>query len=134
MVPELMVSNFKESLSFYTEILGFKVAFSRKNPNFAYLELEGAQVMLEEVYDDYWETGELTRPFGRGVNFQITLKNIEEIYSRLVEIKHPFYRDKKESWYRENDILTGQKEFLIQDPDGYLLRFAQHTRDKPINE
>ncbi|HFQ4989843.1 TPA: VOC family protein, partial [Vibrio vulnificus] len=25
----------------------------------------------------------------------------------------------------------GQKEFLIQDPDGYLLRFSQYLGEKP---
>ena len=26
--------------------------------------------------------------------------------------------------YRENDEIIVQKEFLVQDPDGYLLRFT----------
>ncbi|HAT7741725.1 TPA: VOC family protein, partial [Vibrio vulnificus] len=27
--------------------------------------------------------------------------------------------------------LSGQKEFLVQDPDGYLLRFSQYLGEKP---
>lgn len=38
MVPELTVTDFEGSLSFYTDILGFKIRNQRENPNFAYLE------------------------------------------------------------------------------------------------
>ncbi|WP_407081066.1 VOC family protein [Halomonas faecis] len=40
MVPELSVSDFSSSLSFYCDLLGFKVRSQRKNPGFACLELE----------------------------------------------------------------------------------------------
>ena len=33
--------------------------------------------------------------------------------------------DIEENWYRHDDKMLGNKEFLIQDPDGYLLRFTQ---------
>ena len=32
----------------------------------------------------------------------------------------------QENWYRADKVVIGQKEFLIMDPDGYLLRFAEH--------
>ncbi len=47
MVPELSVSNFTTSLRFYCETLGFKIRNQRDNPDFAYLELERVQIMLE---------------------------------------------------------------------------------------
>ena len=31
----------------------------------------------------------------------------------------------EEKWYRKNDKEVGHKQFLVQDPDGYLLRFFQ---------
>ena len=33
--------------------------------------------------------------------------------------------DIEENWYRQDDKLLGNREFLIQDPDGYLLRFFE---------
>jgi hypothetical protein len=40
----------------------------------------------------------------------------------------------EEKWYRVNDQETGNKQFLVQDPDGYLLRFFEDLgikREKP---
>jgi hypothetical protein len=36
----------------------------------------------------------------------------------------------QENWYRVDDKLVGQKEFLIMDLDGYLLRFIQEVGEK----
>jgi len=33
-----------------------------------------------------------------------------------------------------NDILRGQRNFLVLDPDGYLLRFAQKLGTKSVEE
>ena len=57
LVPELTVFDFKKSLEFYTEILGFKLMFTREN--FAYLDQEGVQIMLEQFHQDGWNTGTL---------------------------------------------------------------------------
>ena len=40
--------------------------------------------------------------------------------------------DIEENWYRQDGKLLGNKEFLIQDPDGYLLRFFQDLGEKNI--
>jgi lactoylglutathione lyase len=36
-------------------------------------------------------------------------------------------------WYRHDDIEHGQTQFLVQDPDGYLLRFMQDLGQRPVN-
>jgi len=41
------------------------------------------------------------------------------------------YRELKESWYDTGGVLSGQKEILVQDPDGYLLRFTQYLGENP---
>ena len=123
LVPELDVADFEQSVRFYTEILGFEVLFTREN--FAYLELEEVQFMLQAVSNDDWQTGVLEPPFGRGINFQIEIENLEPLYQRLKAADYPFFRDVKDSWYKTGDVFSGQREFLIQDLDGYLLRFCQ---------
>ena len=123
LVPELDVLNFERSVRFYTEVSGFEVLFTREN--FAYLELEEIQFMLQQPSNDGWKTGVLEPPFGRGINFQIELEDVEPLYQRLQEVGHPFFRDMKDVWYDTPDTASGQREFLIQDPDGYLLRFCQ---------
>ncbi len=130
MVPELTVIDFNTSLTFYTEILGFSVRNQRKNPNFAYLEQEKVQIMIEQFHVNGWNVAELSPPFGRGVNFQIELSDIEPVLVRINNAQIKLYRDPKESWYDTGKNLSGQKEFLIQDPDGYMLRFTQYLGEK----
>ncbi len=130
MVPELSVSKFEKSKNFYTKTLGFSVIHERSNPSFAYLEYEKAQIMIEELKDDSWQTGKLEFPFGRGINFQIELTDISKIYENLKQTKYPLFKDLEENWYRVADVDSGQKEFLVQDPDGYLLRFCQYIGER----
>ncbi|EPT0966545.1 bleomycin resistance protein [Vibrio vulnificus] len=130
MVPELSVSDFSKSLNFYCEILGFKVRSQRKSPNFVYLEFEQVQIMLEQIHDNAWVTGTLETPLGRGVNFQIELSDIAPVYERLESAGVPLFKEQKDRWHDVGDSLSGQREFLVQDPDGYLLRFSQYLGEK----
>ena len=130
MVPELSVSNFEVSLAFYVDVLGFSVRIKRENPDFAYLEQEQVQIMLEQISDEGWVTGELITPLGRGINFQIELTDLAPLINRIEKLKVPFFRELKETWYDIGEKLSGEKEFLVQDPDGYLLRFSQHLGEK----
>jgi len=130
MVPELNVTDFEVSLQFYTDVLGFKVLHTRKNPNFAYLDQENAQLMIEQWRDDSWNTGTQEYPLGRGVNFQIEMKNISIAYQKLIAKHYPLFMDIEENWYQCHGIEMGQKEFLVQDPDGYLLRFCQNIGER----
>ncbi|EPM4288782.1 bleomycin resistance protein [Vibrio alginolyticus] len=130
MVPELSVSDFSKSLYFYCEILGFKVRNQRNSPDFAYLEFEQVQIMLEQIHDQGWVTGNLEAPLGRGVNFQIELSNIAPIHERLKSAQITLFKEPKDTWYDVGEALSGQREFLVQDPDGYLLRFSQYLGEK----
>jgi catechol 2,3-dioxygenase-like lactoylglutathione lyase family enzyme len=61
LVPELLVSDIAASLAFWTELLGFVVAYQRPAEKFAYLERpEGAQIMLSER-SGVWETGAMEK-------------------------------------------------------------------------
>jgi len=70
LVPELDVSDLKASLRFWCGVLGFEVAYDRPAARFAYLVRGRIQIMLCERNGN-WEVGELSPPFGRGVNFQM---------------------------------------------------------------
>ncbi|EPJ46620.1 MAG: glyoxalase family protein [Osedax symbiont Rs1] len=131
MVPELTVTDFQKSLDFYTNILGFSIRNQRKKPDFAYLEQEKVQLMIEQYHENGWNVAELSLPLGRGVNFQIELADTQPILNRLAKSKIQLYRELKESWYDTGSVLSGQTEFLVQDLDGYLLRFTQYLGEKP---
>ncbi|XDK48112.1 VOC family protein [Kosakonia cowanii] len=107
-------------------MLGFNIMIKRKDPDFAYISLGEAQLMLEQYHPDGWNTGELTRPFGRGINFQIEVDDIEQILARVHAHGVRLYRDLHDNHYSTGETSTCQREFLVQDPDGYLLRFSQY--------
>ncbi|MEM7640349.1 MAG: VOC family protein [Pseudomonadota bacterium] len=125
LVPELYVSNLETSLVFYIEVLGFEVAYDRPAEKFAYLHRDGAELMLEQVGEKSWLTSELTHPFGRGVNFQIQVAEVTPFYEACLQtaavIKVPLERRE----YETGDRTIIQTQFVVQDPDGYLIRLAE---------
>lgn len=124
LVPELDVSDLAQSLRFWIDLLGFRVAYDRPAAKFAYLERGVLQVMLCEINGE-WLTGALERPFGRGVNFQMAVSDLDQIVARLAEADWPLFRPVEDKTYRIGTALRRSREMLVQDPDGYLLRFAQ---------
>lgn len=63
---------------------------------------------------------------GRGINFQIEVDNIEAVLNRLAAHSISLYRELQDIHYSTGETVARQKEFLVQDPDGYLLRFSQY--------
>ncbi len=124
LVPELSVSDINKSKNFYTNILGFKIEYERIENKFAFLSYGGAQIMIEEINGN-WNTGELEYPFGRGINFQIMTDDVYEIVSKLKQNNISLYRDIMTNRYECGSEVFIEKEILLQDPDGYLLRFSQ---------
>lgn len=132
LIPELAVSNLSNSLKFY-KTAGFKIEYDRPENLFAFISLGEIQFMLQEIQkDDKWELAPLTYPFGNGINFQLDVPNVMSIYNNLKENNYKIAFDIEENWYRQDTKLLGNKEFLIQDPDGYLLRFSQDLGERDI--
>jgi len=127
MIPEFDVFNLDETLHFYVDLIGFKVVYDRPEDKFAFLELEDVQFMVQEIDKENlkWDTGELKYPLGIGINFQIDVKNIDEIYNRLKEDNYKIFVEMEDHYYRKDDEMLGEREFLVQDPNGFVLRFAQ---------
>ncbi len=73
----------------------------------------------------HWLTGELEKPFGRGVNFQWDVINLDAMYKRVKKLSaDSIYLDLEIKSYRINNKTAIQKQFIVQDPDGYLFRFC----------
>jgi len=125
MVPELSVTNIHISKKFYIDMLGFKVEYEREEDKFAYISLDDVQLMLDEGVNGSWSTGITEYPFGRGINFQFFVKNIEKIIMKLNDNNIKLFKESFISEYRINLERLVTKEILVQDPDGYLLRFSE---------
>ena len=133
LVPELSITDFEKSLSFYTRVLGFSVKYQRAEEGFAYLSFGSADIMIDQIDKGRtWKTGEFEYPLGRGINFQIEVENIETIWKNLKEENVELFMDVEEKWYRKDDMEVGNRQFLVQDPDGYLLRFTEDLGEREI--
>lgn len=121
LIPELSVSDINKSKEFYLS-LGFSIIYERVDDKFCFLELDGNQLMIEEVNEN-WNVGELEYPFGRGINISMEVSDIDKLYDFVKEKQYPFFRDMQIDSYQVGDRVYYDKQFLIQDLDGYLLRF-----------
>lgn len=133
LVPELYCSDFQKSLEFYTKVAGFSVAYSRPEERFAYLEREGAQLMIEQTVnlDRIWLAGPLEHPYGRGINLQIKVSDVKILYETFQHASIKILVPLEEKWYRKDDIILGNLQFVALDPDGYLLRLFHDLGLKP---
>ncbi len=132
LIPELYCSDIEQSLKFYTQVLGFSVIYHRPEERFAFLEREGAQLMLEQTVDPsrIWVVGKLEYPFGRGMSLQIKTKAVESLYEKCIAAKAKIFLSMEEKWYQGGDKLFGSRQFIVEDPDGYLIRFSQNLGEK----
>ena len=105
-VPELLVTDVNASLRFWRDLCGFTVAFDRLYEGFAYLDLDGAQIMLEERgRSRNWIVGPTGAPFGRGINFQIGVQTIDPILASLAAAYWPLFMEPEEKWYRNMRVV-----------------------------
>ena len=126
LVPEFYVSDIGLSRAFYTDVLGFDVAFERPEDGFVYLAREEAELMLDAIETGRtWLTAPLETPFGRGVNLQIWTEEVASLYRCVEAANATVFLPLEEKCYRIGEMHGGNKQFVVQDPDGYLLRFAQ---------
>jgi catechol 2,3-dioxygenase-like lactoylglutathione lyase family enzyme len=134
LVPELDVEDLDVSLAFYVGVAGFRILFGRSEERFAYLDRDGAQLMLEEAGGPgrRFRTAPLEHPYGRGLNLMIEVGEIDTLYARVATAAScAIVIALEERWYRADDIENGQRQFVVADPDGYLLRFFTDLGQRP---
>lgn len=127
-IPELAVTDFVHSLQFYRDILGFSVLYQRPEEGFAMLALHAGRLMIDQsdigrtfgIHDTVLEY-----PYGRGVNLQIEVPEVTPLLQALEIAGIALYLPLEEKWYRMDRLEIGQRQFIVPDPDGYLLRFCQ---------
>src|SRR5437763_8037932 len=117
--PQLFVGDIKASCAFFTEKLGFSIAFVYGEPPFyGQVVRDGAQLNLRHV-DRPMIDGEL-RDRESLLSASITVATAEEIKQLFLEFQAAgvaFHQTlKREPW--------GARDFILKDPDGNLLLFA----------
>jgi catechol 2,3-dioxygenase-like lactoylglutathione lyase family enzyme len=149
LVPELDVADLPSSMVFYVELLGFRVLFEREAERFAYLALDGAELMLQEAAGPgrRFRTAPLERPFGRGVNYQLAVADVDVVYERVLAAGYEPLLAMEERWYQVDVVVAGgrwvsagtgpteagNRQFVVADPDGYLWRPFTDLGVRPIS-
>ena len=90
------------------------------------------QTYLIAASSSVWITAALEAPLGRGVNFQLAVPDLQPVLERLNVAGWPLFGGLEERWYRTGARETGVRQFLIQDPDGYLVRPQQTLGSRPV--
>ena len=136
LIPELYCSDFERSLAFYMKAAGFAVRYMRAEERFAFLERDGAQLMIEQPTDSArtWLAGPLAQPYGRGINLQIQVADVAAVHDSIRGAGAPVFVALEDKWYRRDDVMLGNRQFVAQDPDGYLLRFFQDLGSRPAGQ
>lgn len=130
-IPELSVKDIKKSLEFYVGIIGFTIDYDRPEEKFAMLKYGNSTLMIDQIdATRTWRTAPLENPLGRGINFQIQTKSVERLKNILVEKNINLFMDIEEKIYTVDHKQVCNKQFLVQDPDGYLLRFFEEIEIK----
>ena len=134
LIPELNVADLDRSLAAYLDVLGFKLHVSRPEERFAYLVREGAHLMLEEASGPgrRFHTAPLAFPFGRGMNLQIEVTDVDALYADVQRSDLSILIPLEERWYRQGQTEAGNRQFVVVDPDGYLLRFFGDLGRRPV--
>jgi catechol 2,3-dioxygenase-like lactoylglutathione lyase family enzyme len=126
LVPELSVRNLAASLEFWCGLCGFAVVFERPEEGFACVQRGTARVMLDQLgIGRDWVTAELSLPFGRGINLEVAVADPDPILAALAAAGWPLFLPPETRRYRVGAGDVAVRQFLVQDPDGYLLRFSQ---------
>ena len=136
LVPELSVRDCETSKAFYCDVLGFEVRYARPEEGFCYLERDGAELMLDQIglgrdFDDHLPK---QYPFGRGVNLQILVRDVAALANNCAAAGVALYLPLEERWYRKDQEEVGNKQFVVADPDGYLLRFFEDMGTRLLND
>ncbi|WIX98607.1 VOC family protein [Amycolatopsis mongoliensis] len=134
LVPELLVSDILNSIEFWCGICGFDIDYQRPEEGFAHVSLDSAHIMLEQRgIGRNWLTAPLEPPLGRGINFQISVPSLDPILAALSDAGHPLFMPPETKWYRIGELgEAGVRQFLVTDPDGYLVRFQASLGRRPI--
>lgn len=135
LVPELSVTDYEASRHFWCDLVGFSLRYERPEEGFGYLVLGNAHLMLDQINQGRtWATGALEPPLGRGINFEVQVENLDAALWRVKNAGWPIFVESEEKWYRAGDIEIGVRQFLVQDPDGYLVRLQQEIGERPVGE
>ena len=126
LTPNLIVSDVERSVAFYRDVLGFRVdATVPEGPPYVFASVQSGPVEIflnapEPAIAEYPAFKD--RPIGGTLTLFIEVAGIDEVHAsprERVRIVMPL----EKKWY-------GVTEFAFEDPDGYLITFAEREQQE----
>jgi uncharacterized glyoxalase superfamily protein PhnB len=127
--PNLVVSNVARSMAFYRDVLGFSVSATVPDGQgpyvFAWMQRDGVAVFLnsQESVEEHQDLA--SRPIGGTATLFIVLE-ADDVASG-VDGLFASVASRAKVMMPLKDQFYGMREFGIEDPDGYVIFFAQRT-------
>jgi lactoylglutathione lyase len=123
LTPNLLVSNVERSLAFYVDTLGFERGMTVPDASpfvFASVTSGSVEVFFNDAATAVKEyPGFSGRPIGATGTLFIEVEGIDALHDRLkatVKIVMPIVTQ-----------FYGMREFAFEDPDGYVITFAERV-------
>lgn len=114
--PMIVTAEFKETIDFYTSILGFICGERNDEWGWASLHRDEVEIMVSRPNDH--------TPFERPIftgTFYFNTDNIDKLWEQL--------KDTPSIFYGIENFEYGMREFAIKDNNGYILQFGQVYRE-----
>jgi uncharacterized glyoxalase superfamily protein PhnB len=121
--PNLIVNNIEVSLEFYRQ-LGFELTMHvpEERPYvFAGVAAGSAQIFLNDKKAFGPELPPWARTRGGALTLYIKLEGFDEVLKIARDRKMKFIQEPETQFY-------GMREFAVEDPDGFVLTFAEEVK------
>jgi lactoylglutathione lyase len=119
--PNLVVTEMARSVAFYRDVLGFELHQSVPDAEpfaFAWMKKGDVSVFLNDVASVREEyPGLLSRPIGGTFTVFIVMEGVDALHEAVAgraRLTMPLA-----------DKFYGMREFAVEDPDGYVITFAE---------
>ena len=123
LTPNLMVASVERSLAFYIDVLGFErgLTVPEESPLvFASVTSGSIEIFFNDVATAAKETPAFAgKPLGATGTMFIEMTGVDALHEQIapsVKVTMPLVTQ----WY-------GMREFAIEDPDGYVITFAERV-------
>jgi len=114
--PFLHVRDLAAAEAFFTQVLGFEVAF--RSPGYAYLQREGVAFRLLEAQGDEAPIGD------RRITAYVDVRDVDALHR---ELKPRLADLPPGDVYGPVDQRYRQRELMVRGPDGNVIVFGQPT-------
>lgn len=125
--PEFFVRDVDASIAFYVDALGFTLVRAEPEEgaphNFAVVARGNVEFMFaHEAFLGSEMRAALSHPRASGVDIRVMVDDVDDVYARARERGANILHHVKDQMY-------GLRDFIVADPDGFRIRFAQRIAE-----